>query len=264
VKSPVVVGQSQSENQPFPDWATHISGLRHGLHLSQADFGAKLRCSSMTVSRWERGLHAPSTNHYIHLGNLAGKTDCWFYWRRAGLSISDLRLLPDAPALRVCSSSTPQVIDVVIAGSGAKIPTKLLVAVPLLKVHAGTHGEVGDDLEELDEAAADEIIAAPATWCPNPAYTKCLRVKGNSMTPLIHDGHIVAVDSSQTAISKLDGKVVIAWNEQKGLTISRFRHYGDVSVLEPENREYKPVIFDPTKDGWRIAAKVLWWIGRAP
>ncbi|MEY2412792.1 MAG: hypothetical protein QOD84_1398 [Acidobacteriaceae bacterium] len=261
----LVVAAKSPTHKTSPEWATRISGLRHDLQLSQSNFGAKLRCSPVTVSRWERGLMAPSTSHYIQLGNLAGKADGWFYWRRAGLRVADLmRLLPDAPALRVRSSITPQVVDVVIAGSGAKIPTKLLVAVPLLKVHAGTHGEVGDDLEEMDEAAADEMIAAPATWCPSPAYTKCLRVKGNSMMPLIHNGHIVAVDSSQTDISKLDGKVVIAWNEQKGLTISRFRRYGDVSVLEPENHEYKPVVFDAPKDGWRIVARVLWWIGRAP
>ena len=123
---------------------------------------------------------------------------------------------------------------------------------------------MGDDLTELDEATADEIIAAPADWCPNPTFTKCLRVKGHSMMPLIHDGHIVAVDSAQTDITQLDGKLVIVWNEQKGLSISRFRRYGEVSVLEPENREYKSVVLGASKHGWRIVAKVLWWIGIAP
>ena len=84
------------------------------------------------------------------------------------------------------------------------------------------------------------------------------------MMPLIHDGHIVAVDSSQNDIAKLDGKVVIAWHEQKGLSISRLRHYDGVFVLEPENREYESVVMGPTKHAWRIVAKVLWWIGRAP
>jgi hypothetical protein len=46
--------------------------------------------------------------------------------------------------------------------------------------------------------------------------------------------------------------------------MSRFRHYGDVWVLETENREYKPVVLKPIDEGWRIVAKVLWWIGSAP
>jgi SOS-response transcriptional repressor LexA len=218
----------------------------------------------MTISRWERGLLEPSADHYIQLGNLARKSECWFYWRRAGLSSSDLmRQLPDTRTARVRASTIPE-LQVVIAGSGEKLPKTQLVAVPLLQVHAGTHGEVGDDLSELDEATADEMILAPAQWCPNPTATKCLRVKGHSMMPLIPDGHIVAVDGAQTDISQLDGKIVISWNKQKGLSISRFRHYGDAWVLEPENREYKPVVLGPTGHGWRIVARVLWWIGRAP
>jgi SOS-response transcriptional repressor LexA len=218
----------------------------------------------MTVSRWERGLVEPSANHYIQLGNLAGKSDCWFYWRRAGLSSSNLlRLFPGTRPARARSSASPE-IQAVIAGSGGKLPKTRLVAIPVLEVHAGSHGEVGDDISTLDEGTADQMIAAPADWCPNPQYTKCLRVKGHSMMPLIHDGHIVAVDTSQNDIAELDGKLVIAWNERRGLSISRFRHYGDVSVLEPENRNYKSVVLGAHKHGWRIVAKVLWWIGRAP
>jgi SOS-response transcriptional repressor LexA len=250
--------------QNAPQWATHICALRERLRFSQTQLGMRLSCSSMTISRWERGLVEPSANHYIQLGNLAGKTECWFYWRRAGLSSSNLlRLLPGNRPQKARSSSFPE-LDAVVAGSGGKLPKTKLVAIPVLQVHAGTHGEVGDDVTSLDEAKADDIIAAPAEWCPNPEHTKCLRVKGNSMMPLIHDGHIVAVDCSQTDISELDGKLVIAWNEQKGLCISRFRHYGDVSVLEPENRQYESVVLGASRHGWRIVAKVLWWIGKAP
>lgn len=53
-------------------------------------------------------------------------------------------------------SATPR-IQRVIAGSGARVPTGQLIAVPILKVHAGTAGEVGDDLTELDEAMPGEI-----------------------------------------------------------------------------------------------------------
>jgi phage repressor protein C with HTH and peptisase S24 domain/DNA-binding XRE family transcriptional regulator len=247
-----------------PQWATHISALRQRLHLSQIKLGTRLSCSAMTISRWERGLLEPSANHYIQLGNLAGRSECWFYWRRAGLNSANLlRLMAGFRPQRVRSSKVPE-LQLVFAGSGEKLPDMQLVAIPVLQVHAGTHGETGDDVMSLEEAPINEMMAAPRQWCPNPQYTKCLRVRGHSMMPLIRDGNIVAVDTSQTDISELDNTVVIAWNEQKGLCISRFRHYGDVSVLEPENREYKSVVLGPNMHGWRIVAKVLWWIGKAP
>lgn len=83
------------------------------------------------------------------------------------------------------------------------------------------------------------------------------------MSPVICDGYILAVDSSQTDRSKLDGKIVIAWNKDMGLTVSRLERYGPAEVLHPENREYEPVVLD-NKHKWKILAKVLWWIGRAP
>ena len=83
------------------------------------------------------------------------------------------------------------------------------------------------------------------------------------MMPLIHDGYILVADSSQTQPAKLDGKVVIVWHKDMGLTVSRMHHYGNTDVLEPENRAYEPIALDGSQD-WKILAKVLWWIGNAP
>jgi SOS-response transcriptional repressor LexA len=83
------------------------------------------------------------------------------------------------------------------------------------------------------------------------------------MNPLIYNDYILVVDSSQTDRSQLDGKVVIAWNKDIGLTVSRFRRYDHTEVLHPENQEYKSITLD-RKNNWKIIAKVLWWIGRAP
>jgi SOS-response transcriptional repressor LexA len=138
-----------------------------------------------------------------------------------------------------------------------------LVAVPLLKVVAAAPGEKGDGKPELDDAPVDSMIAAPKDWCPNPTTTSCLRVRGNSMSPLILEGYIVAVDSSQTDRSVLDGKVIIAWHRDMGLTVSRFRRYDRTEILQPENQEYESIPLSG-KQQWKIVAKVLWWIGKAP
>ena len=78
------------------------------------------------------------------------------------------------------------------------------------KVAVAGYGERSDNLPLLTKAPVENMIAAPKNWCLNPSFTSCLRVSGNSMAPLIQDGFVVAVDSSDTDVSKLPGKVVIA------------------------------------------------------
>ena len=108
-------------------------------------------------------------------------------------------------------------------------------------------------------------MGAPVEWCPNPGYTSLLRVRGHSMEPLIHDGDIAAVDSSQNrSRSARRKKFVIVTSEEKGLCVSRVsRRYPKFDVLESENREYQAVVLGKSS-GWRIVARVLWWISAAP
>ena len=83
------------------------------------------------------------------------------------------------------------------------------------------------------------------------------------MAPLIYDGYIVAVDSSQTSLPEVNGKIVVTWHKDMGLTVSRLESYDHTTVLQPENRESEAIVLN-SKHKWKILAKVLWWIGRAP
>lgn len=219
----------------------------------------------MTVSRWERGAQEPPSHAYIELGNLAGDPDCWFFWGRAGLRNEDLMRVVPGLRRRLLKTTAPD-FEIVNAGGAGKKPSRgkvQLVAIPLLRVVAASHGEKGDDASVLHGAPLESMIAAPKDWCPNPAATSCLRVKGNSMMPLLQDGYILAVDSSQSERGKLNGKIVIAWHKDMGLTVSRLERYGPTDTLQPENREYRSITLD-SEHKWKILAKVLWWIGKAP
>jgi SOS-response transcriptional repressor LexA len=218
----------------------------------------------MAVSRWERGEQEPSAQAYIRIGNLARDSSCWYFWERAGLhSENVLRVLPNLE--KNTRHSKLQGFEIVTAGiSRKKLYEKIeLVAVPVLQVAAASHEEQGDLLQSLSEAPIESMLAAPKDWCPNPAHTSCLRVRGNSMAPLIQDGYLVAADSSVTNMNDLDGKIVIAWHRDVGLTISRLRLYDHTAVLVPENSEFVGVTIG-AKQPWKIVATVLWWIGRAP
>ncbi len=125
------------------EWAQRIASLRQRLGMSQAELAHRLECSAMTVSRWERGLLAPSSDYYIQLGNLAGRSECWFFWERAGLRLPDVvRALPSKMRPRLPVSAVPALEDA-RAGGGEKQRDSSrpgLVAIPLLNVVAGSHG----------------------------------------------------------------------------------------------------------------------------
>jgi SOS-response transcriptional repressor LexA len=135
------------------------------------------------------------------------------------------------------------------------------VAIPVLSVVAATHGGKGDPFDALDQVHPESLLAAPSDWCPNPTHTRCLRVHVRSMMPLIHDGYIIVIDTSQTNHGKLYGHIVIAAHKDHGLIVSRLQRFDDTEVLVPENREYESTAV--STNGWRIVAKLLWWIGRA-
>jgi SOS-response transcriptional repressor LexA len=242
------------------EWANRINALRLRMGLSQSELGKRLDASAMAVSRWERGVQEPPANINIQLGNLTGDPECWYFWGRAGLHSDDLmRILPSIRS-RLRRDRLPE-LRVVQAGVHQVLPKQKgqLVAIPLLPVVAATHGGKGDPAISLQQAVPEALLAAPNKWCPNPAYTSCLKVRGRSMMPLIHDGYIVVVDTSQTNRRKLYGQVIVAAHKEQGLIVSRLQRFDDTEVLVPENREYNSTALSAS---WRIVAKILWWIGR--
>jgi transcriptional regulator with XRE-family HTH domain len=246
----------------IPDWARKIEDMRHGRNLSQEGFGSRLGVSAMAVSRWERGAAEPTGETYIRLGNLAEAPLCWFFWKRAGLRLSDVtRVLPDAHQ----RFSENRIFDVQFVKAGSKRKPSLnkasLVVIPLLSVHAGTPGAQGDT-SDLTDIQPESVLAAPRDWCPNPPSTVCLRVKGDSMSPLILDGYIVAVDTAATENNDLVGQIVIAWHREKGLLVSRLIRFDHMDALVSDRREYESVSLTAGSD-WRIVGKVLWWTGKA-
>jgi SOS-response transcriptional repressor LexA len=158
---------------------------------------------------------------YSSLGNLAPQSTCWYFWERAGLRTENV-LRVGACSQELRTALKLQNFEIVNAGSGPKKTTAKikLVAVPLLGVAAASTQDQGDNLSPLSDAPVESMIAAPKDWCPNPTYTSCLRVRGDSMAPLINDGYFVAVDSSQIDLKNLDGRIVIARHKDVSLAIA--------------------------------------------
>ena len=106
------------------------------------------------------------------------------------------------------------------------------------------------------------MLAAPMHWCPNPKSTICLRVKGNSMSPLILDGYVIAIDMLDVHHDKLVGQIVVASNPARGLIVSRLIRFDHTDALVSDRRDYESISL-ALESKWQVIGKVLWWIGRA-
>ena len=246
-----------------PDWSREILALRRRLKLSQSDFASRLDMSAMSVSRWERAQIEPTAESYIRLGNLCQGPVCWFFWGRAGIKAMDIvKVLP--VARRRLNQGRIGSVQVVNAGAGKHISAKTsdFVAIPILPVDAATLGEHSDEVSDIDLVQPESLWAAPASWCPNPAQTISLRVKGNSMSPLILNGYIIAVDTSNISREELLGQIVVAWNKKaRQLVVSRLLRFDNTDVLVSDQRENQSISL-ASESAWRIVGKVLWWAGK--
>ena len=254
----------RAKRATLPEWALQITALRERLQINQAELARQMQCSAMTISRWERGLLQPSAEHFVQLGNHGNKNEAWFFWEMAGIQPAKMIEALSGSSRTKRLLEGPQLQP---SRPGAQLAStdklSAVVALPLLKAVIGTHGVPGDKRSSLRTIPSSDAIGVPASWCPNPAYTSLVRVKGTSMEPLIRNGDIVAVDSYQTERNELYGKLVIAASEDMGLSLARLRHYDGFEVLEGEDRQYDPIVLNKARDH-RIVGRVLWWISSVP
>ena len=155
-------------------------------------------------------------------------------------------------------------VNVVQAGAGSTgfLNPEDFVAIPVLPIRAATPGAEGDKVPDLDQLKPQSMWAAPVEWCPNPAATISFRVVGNSMSPSILDGYIVAVDTSEVTRDKLVGQIVVALNsEDRRLLLSRLIRFDHTEALVSDQRENLSVLIG-NGSPWHIIGKVVWWAGR--
>jgi SOS-response transcriptional repressor LexA len=250
-----------------PEWANRLERLRKALNLSGAAFAQRLGTTSMSISRWERGLVEPPAEAYLVAGKLAGDPDCWFFWEMAGLTRTDIATVVPDLEQRLYKRDGKTEIEV-IAARGATRSGSLLelkkkpdaVAVPLLKDAAAAGSP-----RLIDQASVEDVLIVPRKYCPHPDFTTCIRVTGDSMRPVLEEGYIVAVDTAQIEPKELIEKMVAARDPDGGITIKWLRKVRDDFLLVPQNTStrHQPVILSK-EPGWKIVGKVVWCLFQAP
>jgi DNA-binding transcriptional regulator YiaG len=87
-----------SSSASVPQWSKDIQSFRSSLELSQSEFGKRLNCSAMAVSRWERGQQAPTAACYLAMAKISGPSLGWAFWNRAGITEDDVGRMPTQKA----------------------------------------------------------------------------------------------------------------------------------------------------------------------
>jgi SOS-response transcriptional repressor LexA len=98
------------------------------------------------------------------------------------------------------------------------------------------------------------------SWCKNPEMTTCVRVHGSSMSPLLPDGSIVAINHQERNPEKLKGKIVAALIDD-GVTVKYFDYTETHFIFYPENKQFTPIFLEKGQENV-IIGKIDWFWGR--
>lgn len=248
-------------------WPAKIKELRDVLDVSQDGLARRLEVTKKTVAEWEQGRQAPSPERALQLARMLkpGALRRWFTRYALQRIGADSPLVLDAllPAAQRPSSVAPipvaelQVVPVEGSAGTRSLPElEPFVRIPLLKDAAAAGAR-----REISETDIEGYAVIPADWCPNPAQLTCVRVRGDSMAPILHDGAIVALDHSQRDPQLLHQKMVAARYED-GVTIKWLERHPDGSLrLVPENKSHPTLLLPRTSEN-PIIARVAWWWNR--
>lgn len=233
-----------------------IRSFRESRGWSQAKLGERLGVSQAAVQKFENNHSRPSERTLIALGNIAGHPECWFFWHLAGL---DLELFD-----REMSKQTGRV-DIAESGRrggildrrGRVLPMPEQVKIPVLRDAAGAAIP-----RFLTEKQIETYLGMPAEMCPHPHHTACVRISGSSMSPVVDDGFIAAIDAFTQDIESLRGSMVAAAGPGGVVVVRWLRRSGTFDLLEPQqmSQEHPPIVL--TADcGWKVIGEVIWWLG---
>lgn len=192
-----------------------IKAQRIRLGLTQKEVAQKLGVTEATVSRWESGEIANMRRDKI-------------------MKLSELLQLSPSIIMDLPDKKHPE---------SNKHPGYIRIPV-LGRVAAGVPIEQIEDIEDYED------IRAPAD--AEKDYF-ALRIRGDSMQPLIQDGSVVIVHKQEDAET---GEIVIATVNGDDATCKRLKKYAEGIMLLSINPAYDPMVFD-RNDSRNLPVKIM-------
>ena len=218
---------------------------------TQADFANKVGSNQGYVSRVERAEINPSIKYLVGVASYKKiPVDLILFGDWQG-EARVLRFAEDrvpygmsAPELKVVSRRELDDLE----------RWEAFVSIPLVRdeAAAGPPRAVADD-------EIEGFCLVYESWAKRPEDYICVRVKGDSMEPILPDGSIVAINLKNRAPGRLKGKIVAA-RHGGGVTVKELRRSesGEDWLLVPYNKEHSPIVIKAEEDN-PIIGKVAWW-----
>ncbi len=213
--------------------ARRLKALRVQRGWNQTQLAEACAVTQTQISRWEHAQDRPNSPAMAKLALMAAEADRDWWLSQAGLSGLGL--------------------------TGAESADGDVRNIPLLRdpAAAGTPRVV-------EEKEIERQIPFPSDWLPRGGKIYALKIKGDSMSPVIEPDTIVLVDIAQRDAAKLVGRMVVA-REGNGITVKWLRKDHDIYLLVPQHVSLRhPVrIMQPESD-LSIVGVVVKWIGEPP
>jgi len=232
---------------------SRLRAFRKAKGLTLIEVAEKLDIAHSTLSALENDVSLPSAETLMSLYRNYGIS---YNWLLEGdgepLTISEAKSVeyglptPPSPELRLITRDEAEKESFHrIERVENYVPIKLLA-----------DRVAGGDPREINENDIESYTVIYESWVKPGGVYSSIRIKGDSMAPVLREGDIVTINHTRTDPAELRGKIVAVRIPDEGITIKYLNEMPDVWVLEPENRLAQTIYADKKKS--KIIGVVEW------
>ncbi|MFW6189440.1 MAG: XRE family transcriptional regulator [Planctomycetota bacterium] len=224
-----------------------LRAVRRELGLNQTEMGERIGVSQGTVAAYEAGEREPPRPVLLALEHeFSIRPD----WLRQGTGEPFARVGPSKPIIATSEEELRRLRR--LEGEDQ------YYAVPYLRDPAAA----GEGLLMEDQVEGYCVIHKRVA--PHPETLRCVRIAGESMSPTLTDGSIVAVDTTELPMRAVEGKIVCCRTPDGTVAIKRLRLRHRFALLFSDNDDqqaYPPIVIDLREMPDPVIGQVIWaWV----
>jgi len=222
------------------------------------EIAEKLGVTKATVSRYLSGKNMPDYNGLIKISEVSGVSIDWLLTGKGPMKLSEVLIEKDK-----LETYKPTANVIILTPDELKNrlkelePRESYIAIPLL-----TDFAIIKDPINIQEKDIEGFALIYKSWLQQDHIYRCIRIKDNSMSPILEEGFLAGIDCTDNEPSMLEGKIVAA-RYQDNLSIRKVLLTNEYYILQPQNTLKFQLIKIPIAEKNIIIGKVVWWFGKS-